>query len=136
MATFIGSALWHGFYPGYFVSFIHWMIFLRMVQEIFRLRKVNEKVERLWTKYKFSIVENIVSNFTLFYFGIFMHIMTFENVKKVFFATYGIPFFILYGLYFVIYEAEMLSKPKKNRDKPKNDNSEQVTTLPQSVNKK
>lgn len=30
--TLMTSALWHGFYPGYFVSFFHWMIYLRMNQ--------------------------------------------------------------------------------------------------------
>lgn len=30
--TLLISALWHGFYPGYFISFLHWMIYLRMTQ--------------------------------------------------------------------------------------------------------
>lgn len=50
------------------------------------------------------------------YFGIFIHVMTLENNKIILTTTYGIPFFILYGLYFVIYEAEMLTKDKKSRD--------------------
>jgi hypothetical protein len=41
--------------------------------------------------------------------------MTWANIKAILLATYGIPFFILYGLYFIIYEAEMLSKSKKNK---------------------
>ena len=30
--TLLASALWHGFYPGYFMSFFQWMIYLRMTQ--------------------------------------------------------------------------------------------------------
>lgn len=30
--TLFTSAIWHGFYPGYFLSFFHWMIYLRMTQ--------------------------------------------------------------------------------------------------------
>lgn len=71
------SAFWHGFYPGYFVSFFQWMIYLRMNQELFRLRKLNKNVDRLWTVYKFGYVENIIANFALWYFGIFIHVMTF-----------------------------------------------------------
>lgn len=30
--TLMLSALWHGFYLGYFIAFFHWMIYLRMIQ--------------------------------------------------------------------------------------------------------
>lgn len=33
------SALWHGIYPGYFISFFHWIIFIQIVQEIYRLKR-------------------------------------------------------------------------------------------------
>ena len=39
LATLMTSALWHGLYPGYFVSFFHWMLFLRINQEVYRIRK-------------------------------------------------------------------------------------------------
>lgn len=70
------------------------------------------------------------------YFGIFMHVMTFENVKRILFATYGIPFFILYGLYFIIYEAEILTKASKKREQAKIDASQPATAVPQSIEKK
>lgn len=75
--TLMASALWHGFYPGYFISFFQWVIFLRLTQELFRLRKSNPRLDALWTKYHFGHVENILSNFALIYFGIFIHVMTF-----------------------------------------------------------
>jgi hypothetical protein len=86
-----------------------------MTQELYRLRKLNAFVDSLWTKYKFHIVEGFLSDYVLLYFGIFFHVMTWANIKAILLATYGIPFFILYGLYFIIYEAEMLSKSKKNK---------------------
>lgn len=88
------------------------MIYLRLIQELFRLRKLNAFIDSLWTKYYFGYVENIISNFVFFYFGIFLHVMTFENAKRILWATYAIPFFLLYGFYFAIYEAEMLGKTK------------------------
>lgn len=40
VTTVIVSALWHGLYPGYFVSFVHWVIYIQIVQEIFRLKRI------------------------------------------------------------------------------------------------
>lgn len=91
------------------------MIYLRMCQELFRLRKINKSVDNLWTQWRFGIVENFISHFVFLYFGVFFHVMTFENIISILRSTYGIPFFFLYGLYFIIYEAEMLSKPKKSK---------------------
>jgi lysophospholipid acyltransferase len=42
--TLLVSALWHGFYPGYFVSFFHWMMYLRILQELFRIRQNNKNI--------------------------------------------------------------------------------------------
>lgn len=72
-------------------------------------------MDNLWIKYKFGIIENLMSNFVFMYFGIFLHVMTWANIKALLSATYGIPFFILYGLYFVIYEAEILTKHAKKK---------------------
>lgn len=30
--TIMTSALWHGLYPGYFIAFFHWMVYLRITQ--------------------------------------------------------------------------------------------------------
>jgi|688.fasta_scaffold415115_1 hypothetical protein len=91
------------------------MIYLRMTQELYRLRKVNDFVDSLWKKYKFGIFESFLSGYVLLFFGIFFHIMTWENIKAILYATYGIPFFVLYVLYIVIYKAEILSKAKHKK---------------------
>ncbi len=38
-ATLFTSAIWHGLYPGYFVSFFHWGLLLQISQELFRIER-------------------------------------------------------------------------------------------------
>lgn len=52
LATVQVSALWHGFYPGYYISFAMWAIYLQISFEIFRLRKLEgSRVNRFIKKY-------------------------------------------------------------------------------------
>ena len=112
MYTLMTSAFWHGLYPGYFVSFFHWMIFLRIVQEMFRVRSKDKYFDSLWPRYKLDHFENMLSNYVLLYFGVFFHVMTWENIVKILWATYAIPFFILYGVYALVVEMHVLSGKK------------------------
>lgn len=32
--------MWHGLYPGYYISFFHWILYIQITQEIFRLSKI------------------------------------------------------------------------------------------------
>ena len=32
LATVVVSALWHGLYPGYYISFVHWILYIQMMQ--------------------------------------------------------------------------------------------------------
>lgn len=32
IATVVVSALWHGLYPGYFISFVHWILYIQISQ--------------------------------------------------------------------------------------------------------
>lgn len=36
--TLMVSAYWHGFYPGYFITFFHWALIVLINQEIYRIR--------------------------------------------------------------------------------------------------
>jgi lysophospholipid acyltransferase len=38
-STLFVSAIWHGLYPGYFVSFFHWALLLQISQELFRVQR-------------------------------------------------------------------------------------------------
>jgi hypothetical protein len=52
MGTVLVSSLWHGLYPGYYISFVHWMIYMQIPQEIFRLRRIEgSKMQRFCKKY-------------------------------------------------------------------------------------
>ncbi len=36
LGTVLTSALWHGLYPGYYISFVHWLFFMQIGIEVFR----------------------------------------------------------------------------------------------------
>ena len=42
--TLAVSALWHGLYPGYFMSFFHWALILQVSQELFRIERDSPKL--------------------------------------------------------------------------------------------
>ena len=50
--TLFVSAIWHGLYPGYFVSFFHWALLLQISQELFRIQRNSIKVEEIRKKLK------------------------------------------------------------------------------------
>ena len=52
LCTLMTSALWHGLYPGYYVSFFHWMLFLQINQEVYRIRKKVKSLHNLWSTFQ------------------------------------------------------------------------------------
>lgn len=42
--TIFVSALWHGIYPGYFVSFINWILFIQTANECYRQKKTEGSI--------------------------------------------------------------------------------------------
>jgi len=67
--TFFLSALWHGYYPGFFFSFVHWMLVLQIIQELFRIEK-HSKLFAKWRNNKIILfVENALVMYFLIYFG-------------------------------------------------------------------
>ena len=112
------SALWHGIYPGYFISFVHWIIYIQIIQEIFRLKKAEGTIVNKFNK-KYTIVydllENMSSTFAMTYFGMPFHLMTWTNFLIFGKETYFIPFILLYLGFFLIIQLRILggAKPKK-----------------------
>ena len=115
MYTFMCSAVWHGLYPGYFMSFLHWMVFLRINQEVYRVRRAVPSIDQLYKKLQLNHIENIISQYVLLYFGISFHVMTWENIKTIIVTTYGLPFIVLYLTYVVVVKMKGLSFLEKGK---------------------
>lgn len=120
-ATVLTSALWHGLYPGYYISFVHWMPFMQIGQEIFRQRQIKgSKVHRFYEKYEkiCDQVENLFSTFVMTYFGMPFHLMTFDKVWIYLKTTYFLPYLLLYlANYLFVWKKIVSEKPKAEKGK-------------------
>ena len=97
--TFLTSAVWHGLYPGYLIFFVHCMLYLRINQELYKLRKKHPRFRAKWEQWKLDAVENWVANYVFMYFGISFHLMTLDLIALYLKATYMLPYFALYLVY-------------------------------------
>lgn len=115
LATFGVSALWHGFYPGYYFSFIS----LALIDAVYKFIEVftrghfveyDEKGTEIPKKSKvyYDAVCSVSVNFMFFYFANPFKMFTFENVMLswgsiyFFWHVFGIvtcTFLILFGKY-------------------------------------
>jgi len=66
--TFMVSALWHGFYPGYFIAFFHWSLVTIVAKSCYKttLNYPNFNYENILYK----IVRFVVNVFVLNYLGL------------------------------------------------------------------
>ena len=52
LGTVLVSALWHGLYPGYYITFVNWVFYAQTEKQIFRLKKNKESaVAKVYEKY-------------------------------------------------------------------------------------
>lgn len=110
--TLAVSALWHGLYPGYFVSFFHWALLLQVSQELFRIERESEKLSK-WRK-NFFFVELIVINYFLGYFGVCFQLMSIEKIMIFFRATHFIPVVMVYLANLFVVRLAVFSHKKGN----------------------
>ena len=118
--TVMISALWHGLYPGYFVSFFNWALFIQIVNEFYRQKmRVGSVVHRFHEKHKFvyNILENIASTFAMTFFGVAFHIMTLERVWIFVKSVHFVPFIVLYIVFILVVKMGVLGKSKKKEEK-------------------
>ena len=62
------SAVWHGLYVVYYVSFFHWVLFIQCCHEIFRIRRTEGSwAHRFGKNYKrlYDLLENIISTIAM-----------------------------------------------------------------------
>lgn len=118
--TVMVSALWHGIYPGYFISFIHWIIFIQIVQEIFRLKRSEGSIVSNFNKshpFIYDILENLASTFAMTYFGMAFHLMTWERIWVYLTETYFVPYIALYLCFFLVCQMKILVGKRHRKEK-------------------
>lgn len=111
MTTMITSALWHGFYLSYFITFFHWGMCLQISGEFYKFRSKHKKFRHIWEKYPIlGMMESLVWHYSIAYFGMAVPLLAWEKVKIYLAETYYIPYIILYAGFFLIIEMKILSK--------------------------
>ena len=117
LGTVLVSALWHGIYPGYFISFVNWIMFMQIFQEVFRLRKIDGTIfHSFYKKYPFVYdqLENLGATFVMTYFGVPFHLMTWTRNWAYLKATLFLPYITLYILYFLIFQLKIFGHSKRH----------------------
>ena len=52
LATLMTSALWHGFYEGYFITFFHWTLCVQINAAFYKFRTQNTWLKDNWDNWK------------------------------------------------------------------------------------
>lgn len=122
LCVFVISALWHGFYPGYYIFFIQMYFFQQAA-------KMLEKKINFFQKVKsFNILVRLILNyiciFTIGSLGYAFCVLDLSNSIKFYKTLYFIPNIFLVFIY--IYSLIFLKSEKKNnlKDKENNENNE------------
>jgi len=108
MITFSISAVWHGFYPVYYIFFIQFYL-------IEQSSKIVEERLNFFTRLKkMNIMMKLIFNFILMsilsYLGISFALLTISNVIKFYGYFYFIPNFIIMLVY--VYTNYFIKSPK------------------------
>jgi lysophospholipid acyltransferase len=122
LGTVLVSALWHGLYPGYYISFVHWILYMQIAQEVFRMRKVTgSTIAQLYEKHEtlMNIVDNLLSSFVLTYFGMAFHLMTWDRVWTYLQISYFLPYILLYVAFYLICIQKVFSRKGKKAKEEK-----------------
>lgn len=113
--TLAVSALWHGLYPGYFISFFHWALILQVSQQFFRIERDSPKLA--YWRQKLYYLELIFINYILGYFGTCFLLMSWENISILFSATHYIPVITVYILNIILVRMAIFTKHHKHHHK-------------------
>ncbi len=110
--TFGLSAIWHGFYPVYYLFFFEYYMIEQVSAYMENKYDIFNKIEKWDTVYKWTY--NILVSFILHYFGLTFSILTMYENYNFYRAFYWVPFGILFGSYFYIL---LIAKPPKKERK-------------------
>ena len=96
IATYIVSAIWHGFYPSYYVSFVHWGFVSTLSRYFYKLSLNYPKFN--YNNPIYRIIRFICPNFMMNYYGMAFYNLRFSIVMKFFKNTLWIPNIVIYVL--------------------------------------
>ena len=94
--TYLVSAIWHGFYASYYISFIHWGFVSTLARYFYKASLSFPNFN-----YKnpiYLVVRWVAPNFMLNYYGIAFLNLSFGTVLKFFNNSWWIPNIVLYSL--------------------------------------
>ena len=103
------SAIWHGFYPFYYVMFFMAALYVETCKDLYRASILFETIPE-WLNY---IIAQILVTFVMNYFGTSLAMLTFERGWNFMKGTYSF-IFILVPVCFVLVKASgLVSYAKK-----------------------
>lgn len=119
-ATVLVSAIWHGLYPAYYITFFNWVFVLQFVNEVFRLRKNSPKFSKIYDMYGIGkFVELLFATYYMAYFGQIFILMTSEKFLVPLLKTYYIPGFFMYFIWIVGVQMGYIGKIGRMLEKPR-----------------
>lgn len=74
------------------------------------MRQKSAWLQSKWAAYKLDYVESVISNYALHYFGVFFHVMTWQNIQMILVATKALPFVLLYISYALVVKMKLPAK--------------------------
>lgn len=111
--TFIVSAIWHGFYPGYLLAFFHWSLFTMVAKKAYYASKKfpNHAYDHL----VYRLVRLIFNTYILNYFGVFFTLLSFDLILIYMKNTYYLGPILIYGslLFFFVTKIHKDKKTEK-----------------------
>lgn len=95
--TFLVSAFWHGFYPSYYVAFIHWFMVSSLARFLYKLSLNYPKFP--YENIFYKILRFIIGNFFMNYYGVvFLNLNSSDFLMYL--TTFWLPNVILYSVFF------------------------------------
>ena len=93
--TFLTSALWHGFYPGYFFAFFHWSLIVILSKKCYQFT-LNYPAFN-YDNFVYKLARYLINCFVLNYFGITFALLDFNKILFYLKNTHYMGLLLLYG---------------------------------------
>jgi lysophospholipid acyltransferase len=104
LVTFLVSSFWHGFYGGYYLSFMLWFAHMITSQVVFKESKKEKSPWARWYK-KSGVAGKIAvwlaSNVTFTVCGIFFQVLSLKQGIRILQGLYFVPVFLYAAVYLI-----------------------------------
>ena len=117
--TFLFSALWHGFYPGYFISFFHWSLFSILAKYCYKMSLNYPNFD--YNNKFYVLLRNLIALSCINYFGCLFMVLDWDLNLQYLKSTQYCMILIIYGgiLFFqitgYIFYTQDYINPRKNK---------------------